>query len=122
MKVHSISSTRGPGISKERVIWFQMNDSESEDFYPCDIHSQTLKTFLPSILENNHGHIVTIASSAGIFPVNGLVDYCSSKFAAVGLHQSLELELQLQNKSGVKTTLVCPYLVKTGMFAGAGGR
>jgi len=36
------------------------------------------------MLEKNHGHIVSIASSAGLVGVNGLADYCASKFAAVG--------------------------------------
>ncbi len=41
------------------------------------------------MLEHNHGHIVTIASGAGLIGVSNLIDYCSSKFAAVGLHESL---------------------------------
>jgi all-trans-retinol dehydrogenase (NAD+) len=41
------------------------------------------------MLDNNHGHIVTIASGAGLTGAAGLVDYCSSKFAAVGLHEAL---------------------------------
>ena len=41
------------------------------------------------MLENNHGHIVTIASAAGLTGISQLVDYCSSKFAAVGLHEAL---------------------------------
>ena len=36
------------------------------------------------MLEKDHGHIVSIASSAGLVGVNGLADYCASKFAAVG--------------------------------------
>jgi len=36
------------------------------------------------MLEKNHGHIVSIASSAGLVGVNGLADYCASKFGAVG--------------------------------------
>lgn len=42
------------------------------------------KAFLPEMLERDHGHIVNIASSAGLVGVNGLADYCASKFAAVG--------------------------------------
>jgi all-trans-retinol dehydrogenase (NAD+) len=41
------------------------------------------------MLEHNHGHIVTIASGAGLVGMARLVDYCSSKFAAVGLHEAL---------------------------------
>ncbi|XP_020558672.1 retinol dehydrogenase 10-A isoform X2 [Oryzias latipes] len=45
-------------------------------------------------------------------------DYCASKFGAVGFHESLALELQAENQGGIKTTLVCPYIVNNGMFAG----
>lgn len=41
------------------------------------------------MMDNNHGHIVTVASGAGLTGASYLVDYCSSKFAAVGLHESL---------------------------------
>lgn len=43
-----------------------------------------MKAFLPEMLEKDHGHIVSVASSAGLVGVNGLADYCASKFAAVG--------------------------------------
>ncbi|XP_014679125.1 PREDICTED: epidermal retinol dehydrogenase 2-like [Priapulus caudatus] len=81
-------------------------------------HFWTVKTFLPHMLEQNHGHVVTIASSAGLVGVNGLVDYCASKFAAVGLDQSLRFELHASGKDGVHTTCVCPYFINTGMFGG----
>ncbi|KAF8367082.1 hypothetical protein PRIPAC_84911 [Pristionchus pacificus] len=46
------------------------------------------------------------------------VDYCASKHGAVGFHESLSAELRKLNASGVKTTLVCPYYINTGMFDG----
>ncbi|XP_077990582.1 epidermal retinol dehydrogenase 2-like [Glandiceps talaboti] len=79
----------------------------------------TLKAFLPSMMTNNHGHIVTIASIAGSLPCPGLVEYCASKFAAVGLHDTLVVELAGQGMSGIHTTLVQPFLIDTGMFDGA---
>ena len=53
---------------------------------------------------------------------NDLVDYCASKFAAVGLHEALMVELHghghghYQNK--IHSTLVCPFFINTGMFDG----
>lgn len=47
-----------------------------------------------------------------------LQDYCASKFGAVGFHESLTHDLLAQELYGIKTTLVCPYIVDTGMFAG----
>ncbi|XP_077990327.1 epidermal retinol dehydrogenase 2-like [Glandiceps talaboti] len=81
-------------------------------------HFWTVKAFLPSMINNNHGHIVNIASSAGIVGVAGLADYCASKFAAVGFDESLRAEIMAMDKTGVHTTVVCPYFIKTGMFDG----
>lgn len=80
-------------------------------------HFYTIKEFLPAMLEANKGHIVTIASLAGLCGVGGLVDYCASKYAAVGLDEALRSELK-SKKSNVKTTCVCPYFINTGMFEG----
>ncbi|XP_030071438.1 retinol dehydrogenase 10 isoform X2 [Microcaecilia unicolor] len=84
----------------------------------CHAHFWTTKAFLPKMLELNHGHIVTVASSLGLFSTAGVEDYCASKFGAVGFHESLSHELKAAEKDGVKMTLVCPYLVDTGMFRG----
>ncbi|XP_071958073.1 epidermal retinol dehydrogenase 2-like [Antedon mediterranea] len=81
-------------------------------------HFWTIKSFLPSMIERNHGHIVTIASSAGLFGTKGLIDYCASKFAAVGLDESLRFELMFMGLRGVHTTVVCPFFINTGMFDG----
>ncbi|KJH53317.1 hypothetical protein DICVIV_00440 [Dictyocaulus viviparus] len=78
----------------------------------------TAKAFVPAMMESNHGHIVTIASMAGKVGVSGLVDYCASKHAAIGFHESLTAELDARGKTGVKTTVVCPYFINTGMFDG----
>lgn len=43
-------------------------------------HFWTVKAFLPAMISRNHGHLVTVASSAGLVGVNGLADYCASKF------------------------------------------
>jgi len=77
----------------------------------------TVKAFLPSMLDNDSGHIVTIASAAGLAGTAKLTDYCSSKFAAVGFDESLRLELKTLG-SNVVTTVVCPFYINTGMFDG----
>ena len=45
-------------------------------------HFWTTKAFLPSMVEKDHGQIVSIASSAGYFAVPHLAEYCASKAAA----------------------------------------
>ena len=77
----------------------------------------TVRAFLPSMLERDSGHIVTVASAAGLAGTARLTDYCSSKFAAVGFDESLRLELKQQD-SKVITTVVCPFYVSTEMFDG----
>ncbi len=77
----------------------------------------TSKAFLPGMLERDRGHIVTIASAAGLAGTSKLTDYCSSKFAAVGFDESLRVELKRQG-SRIVTTVVCPFYTDTGMFEG----
>eukprot|EP00051_Salpingoeca_urceolata_P031933 m.13608 g.13608 ORF g.13608 m.13608 type:complete len:325 (+) comp4600_c0_seq1:144-1118(+) len=80
----------------------------------------TAKAFLPSMIENKRGHIVTVASSAGLIGVAGLVDYCASKHGAVGFNESLRYELRKRGLANdIHTTVVCPFFIDTGMFDGA---
>jgi all-trans-retinol dehydrogenase (NAD+) len=83
-------------------------------------HLWTIREFLPAMKANKKGHIVTIASMAGIVGVAGMTDYSASKFGAVAIDEAVRLELR---KSGdhayVKTTCICPYFINTGMFEGA---
>jgi len=81
-------------------------------------HFATVKCVLPHMMKRNQGHIVTIASAAGIAGGNRLVDYCASKFACVGFDESLRRELAFRRLDGIKTTCVCPYYINTGMFEG----
>jgi all-trans-retinol dehydrogenase (NAD+) len=80
-------------------------------------HFWTCKAFLPSMIERNTGHLVTISSAAGIIGVTGLADYSASKFGAFGFHEAVRMELR-QMKSAVNTTVVCPFFIDTGMFQG----
>jgi len=56
-----------------------------------------VKAFLPAMIEANKGHIISVASLAGQFGVGDLVDYCTSKFAAVGFNESLRAELEVNH-------------------------
>ncbi|XP_012942779.1 epidermal retinol dehydrogenase 2 [Aplysia californica] len=78
----------------------------------------TTKEFLPSMLENNQGHIVNMASSCGLIGLSHLTDYSASKFGVVGFTQTLNYEIHFSGHDGVHTTLVCPSFVTTGMFQG----
>jgi len=82
-------------------------------------HFWTIKAFLPTMIEKKRGHVVNVASLAGYSGTNKLVDYCSSKFAAVGLDEAFRVEIFTQGHSEyIKTTCICPYYINTGMFSG----
>ncbi|MDQ2068407.1 SDR family oxidoreductase [Natronospira bacteriovora] len=75
------------------------------------------RVMLPSMLARDSGHIVTVASAAGIVGTARLVDYSASKWAAMGFDEALRLELKHRG-SRIRTTVVCPFFVNTGMFDG----
>lgn len=75
------------------------------------------KAFVPGMLERGDGHVVTIASITSIVPTPGMATYTVSKHAAYGFGETLRTELR---GTGVRSTVVMPFFVGTGMFAGAG--
>lgn len=97
----------------------ELSDTDIERTFQVNTLSLfwTVRAFLPAMLEHDSGHLVTIASAAGISGTARLTDYCSSKFAAVGFDESLRLELK-KGDSNIVTTVVCPYFIDTGMFDG----
>ncbi len=64
------------------------------------------------------GHIVNIASAAGLSGLPYSASYAASKFAVVGLSESLRWELA---QFGVGVSVVCPGAVKTSIAVGSGG-
>lgn len=73
------------------------------------------RTVLPVMLERRDGVIVNIASQAGKVGFGGLATYHATKFAVVGLSQSLEDEVF---GSGVRVSCVLPGIVDTELSAG----
>ncbi|KAF8165566.1 retinal short-chain dehydrogenase/reductase [Crassisporium funariophilum] len=80
-------------------------------------HFWILKAFLPGMLKRKSGHIVTMSSALGMTGVAQMADYCGSKAAVIGLHESLRYELDKKyNCPKIRTTLICPGHVLTPMF------
>lgn len=77
----------------------------------------TTKAFLPQMIKNGRGHLVTVASAAGIMGTPGLADYSASKFAAFGFDEAMRGEFK-KRKLPIKTTVICPFFIDTGMFDG----
>ena len=81
-------------------------------------HFYTVKAFLPDMIKRNKGHIVTVASVAGNLAGCSMSDYHASKFANVGFDLALRMELAQAGLDGIKTSIVKPYFITTGMFSG----
>ena len=80
------------------------------------------KAFLPEMIERKSGHIVTMASAAGLLGVDRQTDYSASKHATIGFTESLRAELKRAGHTGIKTTIVEPFYVDTGMVKGVKSR
>jgi short-subunit dehydrogenase len=75
------------------------------------IHS--LKAFLPRMLEKGSGHIVNVASTAGITGSPEPLPYITSKFAVVGLSEALYGRL---NSLGINVSVILPLIIKTNIW------
>ena len=71
----------------------------------------------PLMVEQGHGHVVNVASLAGLVPSPMLVAYAATKHAVVGLSLSLRLEAKAH---GVKVTVVCPGFTDTAILDSTG--
>ena len=67
---------------------------------------------LPGMLERREGHIVNVASIAGLMGFPYMASYCASKFALVGLTEALRREYY---GTGITLTALCPGSVRTPM-------
>ena len=70
-------------------------------------------TFAPRMVEAGVGHIVNVASQAGVMTTALLGMYCASKHAVVGLSEALYREL---DTTPVGVSCLCPELVRTKIF------
>ncbi|WP_375397339.1 SDR family oxidoreductase [uncultured Sphingomonas sp.] len=76
-----------------------------------------VRTFGANMRARGYGHIVNIASEAGLVPMAMLGDYGAAKFGVVGLSGILRIELA---PSGVGVTVVAPGLTRSNMTVGMG--
>ncbi len=78
----------------------------------------TTHAFLPEMMERNRGHVINMASAAGLAYTPHMTSYCASKAALIHFTDALRLEVKRTGKRGVKFTIVCPAYIRTGMFDG----
>lgn len=69
--------------------------------------------FAPRLVaQGQGGHVLNTASMAGLVGMGWLGIYCASKFAVVGLSESLRRELE---GHGIGVSVLCPMIVDTGI-------
>ena len=70
------------------------------------------QAFAPAMIERKAGHIVNIASMAGVINPPGMSNYNVSKAAVISLSETLAVELK---PHGIDVTCVCPSFFKTNL-------
>jgi NAD(P)-dependent dehydrogenase (short-subunit alcohol dehydrogenase family) len=71
--------------------------------------------FVPKMVERGRGgHVVNVASGFGLFAGPGVAPYCTTKFAVVGLSESMRGELA-PHRIGVSA--ICPGVINTDIIA-----
>ncbi|KAI9150873.1 Dehydrogenase RED2 [Paramyrothecium foliicola] len=79
----------------------------------------TIKSFLPSLVAKNHGHLLIVASQTAYATTAGITDYSASKAAAVSIYEGIHTELKhVHGANAVRVSCVSPSHVQTGMFTG----
>lgn len=96
------------------------SDAEIEAMFQVNVLSviHLIRAFLPFMIRQGHGHIVFVSSASALCATSKLSIYSATKYAMTGLEEALRFELQ-QLAAPVKTTVVFPYFIDTGLFAGA---
>lgn len=77
----------------------------------------TTRVFLPAMIKKGAGHVINIASAAGLTPNPKMSVYAASKWAVLGWSESLRIEMERIGKDFYVTT-VTPSYINTGMFDG----
>jgi NAD(P)-dependent dehydrogenase (short-subunit alcohol dehydrogenase family) len=86
----------------EEISYEQLDDIMRTNFYGA---WSTIQALLPHMKKKGSGHIVNVSSIAGFIGVFGYSDYGASKFALMGLSETLRMELR---QYGIRISVLCP--------------
>ncbi|KAF5599098.1 pectate lyase 1 [Fusarium pseudocircinatum] len=77
-------------------------------------HFWLVQELLLSMVKQNHGHVVTIASVASFITIASNIDYSCTKASLVAFHEGLTQDLKHRYKArDVLTSIIFPYWVRT---------
>jgi all-trans-retinol dehydrogenase (NAD+) len=96
------------------------SDEELENMINVNFTSMiyTIRSFMPAMLEKNKGHIINISSASSLIGAPKLAIYAATKWAVMGLTESLRLEAIKMGKKGVRFSSIHPNFLKKGLFEG----
>jgi len=75
------------------------------------------RAFMPAMIEQGYGHVINIASAAGMVANPNMSVYAASKWAVLGWSESVRLEMEDKHPD-VHILTVTPSYINTGMFDG----
>lgn len=79
-------------------------------------HLRTSLAFVPAMISQNHGHVVSIASMFAYVGASPSCEYCMSKVAVQAFHEVLAMELKIAHKAPkIRTTSYFPAWIRTPM-------
>jgi NAD(P)-dependent dehydrogenase (short-subunit alcohol dehydrogenase family) len=76
-------------------------------------HVYAARALLPGMIERGGGHLVNVASAAGLLSQVGDAAYSATKHAAVAFAESLAIT---HGEQGIRVSVVCPQAVATRMI------
>ena len=106
------------GIAQAHNI-LDTSDDFAEKIFRVNIlsHFTLIRLLLPKMMAQKKGHIISIASMASYTGCAGLGDYCATKHAVLGMHETLvtELATRYKNQGGhcIQASIVHPMWAKT---------
>ncbi|WP_310391639.1 SDR family NAD(P)-dependent oxidoreductase [Hymenobacter sp.] len=111
-EIHVLVNNAGLGIAGPVAgfstdDWRRMFDTNVHGTFYC------ARAVLPQMKRQQLGHIVNIASIAGLTGIENMAGYCATKFAVRGFSQSLFKEVR---NDGIKVTCLYPGSTQTNFF------
>jgi NADP-dependent 3-hydroxy acid dehydrogenase YdfG len=99
------------------VRFLDETDASIERQFAVNVHGvmHGMRSVLPRMLARGSGHVINVASTAGKAGLPGVVTYCGTKHAVVGLTTSIRAEL---HDTPVAFSVVMPAIVRTELAHG----
>lgn len=114
-RVDLLINNAGYGIfdSIEQIEWKHLEGMITVNYFGA---MHCIRAVLPVMRKQNSGHIVNVASVAGLVSTHNMGSYSASKHALMAASEALQIELR---GTPIKCSLVCPAPIATPFFESA---